>query len=390
MKKTLFPIKIAVFGSTGSIGHQALEVVEQHRQDFELIAISGYSNVDLLVQQAHKFLPKIVIVGKPSDYQKVKTQLPENIEVLVGEQALYDVAKEGNYDILLAAIVGSAGLQSTYAALERGKTVALANKESLVVAGELMMNAKQKNHAILIPVDSEHSAIFQCLNGEDENNIEKIILTASGGAFRGKKRNFLEKIRAMHALDHPTWRMGKKITIDSSTMMNKGLEVIEAKWLFNVSLDKIEVVVHPQSIIHSLVQFVDGSMKAQMSNPDMRLPIQYALSYPQRIPSPYHQRVNLISQEILSFEPVDYNTFPCLKIAYEALKKGGNMPCIMNKANEILVQAFLDNHINFYDIPDKILVAMDKINIIKNPTLEDLINTEKETAAFIKSQFKVN
>ncbi|MGL4347717.1 MAG: 1-deoxy-D-xylulose-5-phosphate reductoisomerase [Chitinophagaceae bacterium] len=390
MKNTLFSQKIAIFGSTGSIGCQALEVLQEHKQDFQLAAISGYNNIDLLIQQALKFLPNTVVIGKSSDYSKVKRQLPSNIKILVGEKALCDVAKEEDYDMLLAAIVGSVGLSSTYEALERGKTVALANKESLVVAGELMMEAKRRGGATLIPVDSEHSAILQCLQGESENAIEKIILTASGGPFRGKKRNFLEQVRALHAMEHPVWKMGKKITIDSSSLMNKGLEVIEAKWLFNLNLNQIEVVIHPQSIIHSLVEFMDGSLKAQMSTPDMRLAIQYAFSYPDRIASPYHKKINLIAQERLSFEAVDHHTFPCLNIAYNALRKGGNAPCIMNKANEILVEAFLKNQIRFYDISDQILNAMEKIAIIKKPTMEELLATEKETEMFVNSQIKVN
>jgi 1-deoxy-D-xylulose-5-phosphate reductoisomerase len=363
--------RIAVFGSTGSIGTQTLEVIEANPDKFEVEALSAHSNDKLLVEQALKFNPNVVVVTDENKYETVKQALSgTDIKVYAGTKSLVEVAVMDTYDVLVAAIVGFAGLHSTLAAVEQGKTVALANKETLVVAGDIVMAAAARTGAKLIPVDSEHSAIFQCLVGEPWSQVEKVILTASGGPFRGKKPNFLINVKKAHALQHPNWSMGAKITIDSATLMNKGLEMIEAKWLFGMDNDQIEVIVHPQSIIHSMVQFTDGSMKAQMGLPDMKVPIQYALTFPGRIPSDF-KRVDFRNYEQLTFEQPDVKTFRNLALAKDAMYKGGNAPCVMNAANEAVVAAFLDNRIGFLEMSDIIEKCLEKIDFIEKPSLHD-------------------
>ncbi|PZP51374.1 MAG: 1-deoxy-D-xylulose-5-phosphate reductoisomerase [Pseudopedobacter saltans] len=377
--------RIAIFGSTGSIGKQALEVIAAHPDKFSVEVLTAASNDELLVSQALKFNPNIVVIADESRYNKVKEALKStDIKVFAGEQSLLDVASMDCYDMILQAIVGYAGLLPTIKAIETGKPIALSNKETLVVAGDLVMEMAAAKQVPIIPVDSEHSAIFQCLMGEGRNKIEKIILTASGGPFRGKKPNFLVNVKRDHALDHPNWKMGAKISVDSATLINKGLEMIEAKWLFNLKPEQIEVVVHPQSIIHSMVQFEDGAVKAQMGLPDMKLPIQYALGFPLRLPNSY-KRYDFRHPSELTFEEPDYKTFRNLSLAIEAMNQGGNMPCIMNAANEIAVYAFLKNRIGFLDITDVIEQSMTKIKFIEKPTLEDYIDSDGEARSFAAS-----
>ena len=374
--------RIAIFGSTGSIGTQALEVIAAHSEKFSVEILTAHTNDELLIKQSLQFNPNIVVIGDEKKYQKVKEALAKTpVKVFCGEEALDDVAAMDCYDIMIAAIVGFAGLKSTISAIENGKTIALANKETLVVAGDIVMRKAAENKAPIIPVDSEHSAIFQCLVGEGRNKIEKIILTASGGPFLGKKPNFLVNVKRDHALQHPNWTMGAKITIDSATLMNKGLEMIEAKWLFNLKPDQIQVIIHPQSIIHSMVQFEDGSMKAQMGLPDMKLPIQYALAYPQRIVSQF-PRYDFKKPNTINFEEPDVKTFRNLSLATDALNKGGNMPCILNAANEIAVFAFLRNRIGFLDITEMVERTMNKISFIANPTLEEYFESDGEARNF--------
>jgi 1-deoxy-D-xylulose-5-phosphate reductoisomerase len=371
--------KIAIFGSTGSIGTQALEVIAQNTTLFSAEILTAHSNATLLIQQAKTFNPSIVIIGEEQHFATVKEALePLDITVYCGIDALIQVASMDNYDVLLAAIVGYAGLRSTLAAVENGKTVALANKETLVVAGDIVMATAAKTGARLLPVDSEHSAIFQCLVGEQHNPIEKIILTASGGPFLGKKPNFLINVRKGHALQHPNWTMGAKITIDSASLMNKGLEMIEAKWLFGLRNDQIEVIVHPQSIVHSLVQFQDGSLKAQLGLPDMKLPIQYALAYPNRLANNF-PRFDFRNYENLTFEAPDVRTFKNLDIATQAMHRGGNAPCVMNAANEVVVEAFLNNGMTFLGMSEVIQQSMDQMPFIEKPTLQDYLNNDKDT-----------
>jgi 1-deoxy-D-xylulose-5-phosphate reductoisomerase len=380
--------RIAIFGSTGSIGTQSLDVIEANPQLFVAEVLTAHSNHTLLIQQALKFKPSVVVISDDTKYALVKEALePHNITVYAGEASLVQVASMDNYDVLLAAIVGYAGLLSTLAAVEKGKTVALANKETLVVAGDIVMATAAKSGARLIPVDSEHSAIFQCLVGETQNPIEKIILTASGGPFVGKKPNFLINVRKQHALQHPNWTMGAKITIDSATLMNKGLEMIEAKWLFGLQNNQIEVIVHQQSIIHSMVQFTDGSMKAQMGLPDMKLPIQYALAYPKRVANNF-PRFDFRNYEALTFEQADLRTFRNLQIAIDAMHKGGNAPCIMNAANEIAVQAFLDNEVSFLGMSDLIEQTMAKLPFIEKPTIANYIENDKQAREVCKGILK--
>ncbi|MBS1615827.1 MAG: 1-deoxy-D-xylulose-5-phosphate reductoisomerase [Bacteroidetes bacterium] len=370
--------KIAILGATGSIGTQALEVVSAHPDLFEVEVLSAHKNATLLISQARQFRPNAVVMTDEKAYLEVKEALADlPIKVFSGEAALQEVVAWESVDIVLAAILGFAGLSSTLAALKAGKTVALANKESLVVAGEIVMRSAYENKLHIIPVDSEHSAIFQCLMGEDLRSIEKVILTASGGPFIGRKPNFLVNVKATHALQHPTWNMGAKITIDSATLMNKGLEMIEAKWLFGLRDDQLEVVVHPQSIIHSLVQFADGSMKAQMGLPDMKLPIQYALGWPKRIPNDF-KRFRFKDYSKLSFEEPDIKTFRNLQLAKDAMLKGGNMPCILNAANEIVVHAFLQNKVGFLEMSDIIEQVMGAVSHQAQPALEDLFQADTE------------
>ncbi len=381
--------RIAIFGSTGSIGTQALDVVRSHSDLFEVEILTAQNSDELLVKQALEFNPNAVVIGDESKYEKVKSALSSTeIKVFAGESAIEEVAGFDNYDIMLAAIVGFAGLKPTLRAVEKGKVIALANKETLVVAGDVVMQKAVENKAPIIPVDSEHSAIFQCLVGEARNPIEKIILTASGGPFLGKKPNFLVNVKRDHALQHPNWAMGAKITIDSATLMNKGLEMIEAKWLFNLQPHQVEVVIHPQSIIHSMVQFADGSIKAQMGLPDMKLPIQYALGFPRRLQNDF-PRFNFRKYPTLSFEEPDYKTFRNLSLAIEALNKGGNMPCILNAANEIAVWAFLKNRIGFLDITAVVEKTMQKINFIERPSLEEYFESDGEARNFAASLMKL-
>jgi|SRR6478735_2219155 len=374
--------RIAIFGSTGSIGRQTLEVINEHSDKFSAEILTAYTNEKLLIEQALKFNPNIVVIVDDKKYETVKEALSHtNTKVFAGEKALNEVALMNCYDLMLAAIVGYAGFQPTFNAIETGKTVALANKETLVVAGDLVMQKAFEKKVAIIPVDSEHSAIFQCLVGEGRNRIEKVVLTASGGPFLGKKPNFLVNVKRDHALQHPNWSMGAKITIDSATLMNKGLEMIEAKWLFSLHPDQIQVVIHPQSIIHSMVQFEDGSVKAQMGLPDMKLPIQYALSFPQRLASKF-PRYDFKKPSTLSFEEPDLRTFRNLVLATEALYKGGNMPCILNAANEIAVFAFLRNRIGFLDITAVVEKTMEKISFIANPSFEDYLDSDAEARSF--------
>lgn len=377
--------RIAIFGSTGSIGTQSLEVISTHPDKFSVEILTAHTNDELLIKQALKFNPNMVVIGDEKKYQKVKEALAKTqVKVFTGEEALIDVAAMDCYDVMIAAIVGFAGLKSTLSAIENGKTIALANKETLVVAGDIVMRKAAEKKAPIIPVDSEHSAIFQCLVGEGRNKIEKIILTASGGPFLGKKPNFLVNVKRDHALQHPNWTMGAKITIDSATLMNKGLEMIEAKWLFNLKPEQIQVIIHPQSIIHSMVQFEDGSMKAQMGLPDMKLPIQYALAFPNRISSQF-PRYDFKKPNTLNFEEPDVKTFRNLTLATEALRKGGNMPCILNAANEIAVFAFLRNRIGFLDITEMVERTMNKISFIEAPTLNEYFESDGEARNFAAS-----
>jgi len=384
------PVKrIALFGSTGSVGTQTLEVIAANPDKFSVEVLTCGSNDELLVKQALKFKPNIVVIGEERKLAKVKDALSQtDIKVFAGNKALEEVASMDVYDMMLAAIVGYAGLRPTLNAIDNGKSVALANKETLVVAGDLIMQKAIEKRVPIIPVDSEHSAIFQCLVGEVRNPIEKVILTASGGPFLGKKPNYLLNVKREHALQHPNWSMGAKITIDSATLMNKGLEMIEARWLFNLHADQIEVLVHPQSIIHSMVQFQDGSIKAQMGLPDMKLPIQYALSFPQRIPNDF-PRCDFKKIKSLSFEDPDVKTFRNLSLAMEALSKGGNLPCIMNAANEIAVYAFLKNRIGFLDMTDVIERTMQKVHFINKPSLEEYYESDGEARSFAADLIKL-
>lgn len=381
--------RIAIFGSTGSIGTQALEVMEAYPDRFTAEVLTAHNNDELLVQQALKYKPNMVVIGDEKKYTKVKEALAATpVKVFAGEKALDEVASMDCYDLMLAAIVGYAGLRPTLKAIANGKAIALANKETLVVAGDIMMKKAVENRTPIIPVDSEHSAIFQCLVGETRNRIEKIILTASGGPFLGRKPNYLVNVKREHALQHPNWTMGAKITIDSATLMNKGLEMIEAKWLFNLRPDQIQVVIHPQSIIHSMVQFEDGSIKAQMGLPDMKLPIQYALAFPKRMKNDF-PRYDFRKVSALNFEEPDVKTFRNLVLATEALNKGGNLPCVMNAANEIAVYAFLRNRINFLDMTDVIEKTMQHISFIEKPTLEEYFESDGEARNFAADLIKL-
>ncbi|MEJ7821784.1 MAG: 1-deoxy-D-xylulose-5-phosphate reductoisomerase, partial [Chitinophagaceae bacterium] len=380
--------RIAIFGSTGSIGTQALQVIEANAELFEVEILTAQNNDALLIEQALKFRPNAVVIGDENKYQAVKDALSStDIKVFAGENALEEVADFDTYDMMLAAIVGFAGLKPTLKAVENAKPVALANKETLVVAGDIVMQKALEKRVPIIPVDSEHSAIFQCLIGETRNKIEKIILTASGGPFLGKKPNFLVNVKRDHALQHPNWKMGAKISIDSATLMNKGLEMIEARWLFNLKPEQIQVVIHSQSIIHSMVQFEDGSMKAQMGMPDMKLPIQYALTFPQRVYSE-SPRINFKKMNVLSFEEPDIKTFRNLTLASEALFKGGNLPCVLNAANEIAVWAFLHNRIGFLDITAVVEKTMNEVAFIEKPNLEEYFESDGEARNFAASLIK--
>lgn len=377
--------RIAIFGSTGSIGTQALDVIAANPDLFTAEILTAQTNDTLLISQALRFNPNIVVIGDERRYPAVKEALAgTSIKVFAGEAAIEEAAAMDCYDMMLAAIVGYAGLRPTLRAIEISKPIALANKETLVVAGDIIMRKAMEKRIPIIPVDSEHSAIFQCLVGEGRNKIEKIVLTASGGPFLGKKPNFLVNVKKDHALQHPNWSMGAKITIDSATLMNKGLEMIEAKWLFNLSYEQVQVMVHPQSIIHSMVQFEDGSIKAQMGLPDMKLPIQYAMAFPNRIANDF-PRYDFKKPATLTFEDPDIKTFRNLALAMEALRLGGNMPCILNAANEIAVYAFLKNRIGFLDMTEVVEQTMAKIAFIENPTLEEYFETDGEARNFAAS-----
>ena len=374
--------RLAILGSTGSVGTQALEVVGAHTDLFEVEVLSAHSNTALLIEQARKFKPNAVVITDESKYKEVKDallMLP--IKVFAGHKALADVMQWDTIDTVLGAILGFAGLHSILAAIDAGKRIALANKETLVVAGELVMQRAAQKGVAIIPVDSEHSAIFQCLVGEDINKVEKLILTASGGPFLGRKPNYLVNVKASHALQHPNWTMGAKISIDSATLMNKGLEIIEAKWLFGLNNEPIDVVIHSQSVIHSMVQFTDGSIKSQMGIPDMKLPIQYAIAFPHRIANNY-KRLDFKDFPKLTFEPADYKTFRNLAIAKEALYRGGNAPCVLNAANEVVVHAFLQNKVGFLEMSDMIEKTMECVPLIEHPTIEDYVESDREAREY--------
>jgi 1-deoxy-D-xylulose-5-phosphate reductoisomerase len=375
------PRRIAVLGSTGSMGTQALEVIALHPDVLQLEVIAANSSAELLIEQAKKYKPNVVVVVQEAAYKVVKEALAdEDVKVFCGEESLCDVCEMDCVDMVLSCIVGIAGLRPAYRTVACGTPLAIANKETLVVAGELIMRTAKEHNAPVLPVDSEHSAIFQCLAGEQYNPVEKLIITASGGAFRGYTKEQLETVTLQNALKHPNWSMGPKVTIDSASLMNKGLEVIEAKWLFNMPLEKIDVLVHPQSVIHSMVQFEDGSVKAQLGVPDMRLPIQYALSYPLRLPLPY-DRLDFAKYSSLTFEKPDKDVFPCLDMAYKASAAGGGMPCVMNAANEVAVKQFMQEQIKFTDIPRIIENALATAPTVKPKTIEEYVALDAETRA---------
>jgi 1-deoxy-D-xylulose-5-phosphate reductoisomerase len=382
--------RIAILGSTGSIGTQTLEVISQHPDQFEVEVLTANNNIDLLIEQAKLFRPNVVVISNSCHYDQLKDALKdEPVKVFAGREALQQVVEMSTIDIVVTAMVGYSGLIPTCNAIKAGKHIALANKETMVVAGEIINRLAIENRVNIYPVDSEHSAIFQCLVGEFNNEIEKIYLTASGGPFRGFTMEQLAQVTKTDALKHPNWDMGAKITIDSASLMNKGFEVIEAKWLFGLKPEQIDVIVHPQSIIHSIVQFCDGSMKAQMGLPDMKLPIQYALNFPDRLTSEF-KRFNFLDYPKLTFEQPNTKNFRNLALAFEALNQGGNMPCILNAANEVVVQAFLSDKVNFLQMPEIIEQIMEKAAFIKNPNLDDYVQTDKETriltSALIKNQ----
>ena len=376
---------IAILGSTGSIGTQTLQVVEEHPDKFEVYAITANTRVDELIEQARKFMPEAVVIADESKYTKLKEALADlPIKVYGGYESICQIVESKPIDIVVTAMVGFSGLRPTINAIKAGKAIALANKETMVVAGEMINELAMKHQTPILPVDSEHSAIFQCLAGEMHNKVEKLILTASGGPFRTFTKEQLEHVTREQALKHPNWSMGAKITLDSASMMNKGFEVMEAKWLFGVGAEDIEVVVHPQSVIHSMVQFGDGAIKAQLGTPDMRLPIMYALTYPVRLPSSF-ERIDWNTLKELTFEKPDLDLFPNLRHAYTALAEGGNIPCVVNAANEICVAAFLEERIEFTDMPKLIERAMEKATYILKPTLDDYLETDREIREMVKS-----
>lgn len=378
--------RVCILGSTGSIGTQALDVIEQHSDMYEAYILTAYNNDELVVKQARKFKPEVVVIANEAKYEKVKDALSDlPIKVYTGAKALCEVVQDDNVDIVLASMVGFAGLEPTIAAIKAGKAIALANKETLVVAGDLITRLANEYKVPILPVDSEHSAIFQCL--EPGNRIDKILLTCSGGPFRKFSKEQIKSVTKDDALAHPTWNMGAKITIDSATLMNKGFEVIEARWLFGIRPEQIQVVVHPQSVIHSAVQFEDGAVKAQLGVPDMRLPIQYAFSYPKRL-SLTGDRLNLFTIRDLTFEEPDTERFPCLRLAYEALEKGGNMPCILNAANEVVNRAFLEDRIAYPRIAQIIEETMNKVDFSKESTLDCYLNTDKVAREYAASLIK--
>lgn len=386
--------KVAILGSTGSIGTQAIEVIIAQSEHFEVELLAAHNNAELLIKQAIAVQPNAVVIGNEQKYLEVKEALlPHDIKVFAGAEALEQAVAMDGIDVVLTAMVGYAGLKPTLAAINAGKQIALANKETLVVAGELVTALAREKGVNIYPVDSEHSAIFQCLAGEFDYTVkngtavEKIYLTASGGPFRGRKKEFLSTVKKEQALKHPNWEMGAKITIDSASLMNKGLEVIEAKWLFGLKAEQIDVIVHPQSIVHSIVQFIDGSMKAQMGLPDMKLPIQYALAYPYRLQASF-PRFDFMNYPSLTFEKPDIETFRNLAIAFEAMRIGGNMPCIINAANEVVVESFLKDKIGFLEMSDVIEACMQKVSFIKTPTIDDYVATDIETRALAYEMIK--
>lgn len=379
---------ITILGSTGSIGTQTLDVVRWHPDMFSVYALVANNSADKLIEQAREFQPEVVVINNTEHYTKIKEALNDlPIKVFAGADAVNQVAAIQCVDIVVTAMVGYAGLASTMAAIKAGRRIALANKETLVVAGELITQMVHEYHAEIVPVDSEHGAIFQCLIGEKEKEVDKLIITASGGPFRWMSIDQLRNVKAADALKHPTWQMGAKITIDSASLMNKGFEVMEARWLFGITDEHIDVVVHPQSIVHSMVQFVDGSIKAQLGMPDMRLPIQYALAYPDRIESQI-ERMDFAKISTLTFEKPDTERFPNLKLAFEALHRGGNAPCVLNAANEVVVAAFLQDRISFTGMSETIAKAMENMAYIKNPTYDELVETDKTARALTLSLIK--
>ena len=371
---------ITILGSTGSIGTQALDVIRANPGLYRVNALTAQNNAELLIRQAMEFKPSMVVITCEDHYQTVKNALP-NVDVLCGEEALIAAVELEQTDFVLTAIMGSVGLKPTIAAIHAKKDIGLANKETLVVAGELVMQLAKENGVKIIPIDSEHSAIFQCLVGEEENPIEKIYLTASGGPFRGKDLDFLATVTKVEALKHPNWVMGAKITIDSASLMNKGLEAIEAKWLFDLNAEQIDIIVHPQSIVHSIVQFTDGSMKAQMGVPDMKLPIHYALAYPKRLDTDF-ERFNFLNYPSLTFSAPDTKSFRNLELAFKAMEKGGNMPCILNAANEVVVEAFLQDKIGFLQMSDVIEECMESVSFLSQPSLNNYLETDAHTRIF--------
>lgn len=376
--------KIAILGSTGSIGIQTLNVIRRHPELFQVEVLVAGSNADLLVKQAREFNPNVVVIADSSKYGIVNDALADtDVKVFAGEKSTAEVVTMESVDIVMASIVGFAGLRPTLEAIRAGKVIALANKETMVVAGAIVTEEAARHGVPILPVDSEHSAIFQVLQGEYHNRIDRILLTASGGSMRGRKREELVDVTLEQVLKHPNWNMGRKVTIDSASLMNKGLEVIEAKWLFGVDAERIEVLVHPQSIVHSMVQFEDGSIKAQIGTPTMETPIQYALSYPHRVES-HLPRFSFIDHPELTFMRPDTETFRCLPLAYEAIKRGGNIPCVMNAANEVAVQKFIEGRLRFVDIADFVADAMAKAAYIANPTLDDLFACDSETRAMCR------
>ena len=379
---------VAILGSTGSIGTQTLDVIDRHSELFEVYALTAHSNIDLLVEQAKKYRPEVVAIADERHYKTLREALDGlPVKVFAGADSICQIAAMSPIDTVVTAMVGYSGLLPTVRAIEAGKKIALANKETLVVAGKLVTDLALRNRVDIVPIDSEHSAIFQCLVGENENSVEKLILTASGGAFRDTPKDDLRLATAADALRHPTWKMGAKITIDSATMMNKGFEVIEAHWLFDIPIDKIEVIIHPQSIVHSMVQFCDGSIKAQLGQPDMRHPIQYALTFPDRLNAQV-ERANLADIHQLTFERPDYERFRNLGLAYDALRRGGNIPCILNAANEVAVDAFLKGKIGFFAMSDIIEQTISETAFISSPTLDDYIATDREARARTSEKIK--
>ena len=379
---------VAILGSTGSIGTQTLDVIDRHSELFEVYALTAHSNIDLLVEQAKRYRPEVVAIADERHYKTLREALDGlPVKVFAGADSICQIAAMSPIDTVVTAMVGYSGLLPTVRAIEAGKKIALANKETLVVAGELVTDLALRNRVDIVPIDSEHSAIFQCLVGENENSVEKLILTASGGAFRDTSKDDLRLATAADALRHPTWKMGAKITIDSATMMNKGFEVIEARWLFDIPIDKIEVIIHPQSIVHSMVQFCDGSIKAQLGQPDMRHPIQYALTFPDRLDAQV-ERANLADIHQLTFERPDYEKFRNLGLAYDALRRGGNIPCILNAANEVAVDAFLKGKIGFFAMSDIIEQTISETAFISSPTLDDYIATDREARARTSEKIK--